>query len=80
MVAPRLGTQSRRLPPPGAPGITLQTAGMERQTRSQPAARHWLTHQKFRFKRVFSPVGSLGCTKQDSGPQTRLLAARLGRP
>lgn len=30
MVAPRLGTQSRGSPPPGAPGISLQTAGMER--------------------------------------------------
>ena len=39
-----------------------------------------IVSQKFSFKRVFSPVGSLGCTKQDSGPQTRLLAARLGRP
>lgn len=79
MVAPRLGTQSRRLPPPGAPRITLQTAGMETETRSQAAARHWLTHQKVSLKREFSPVGSVGCMKQDSGPQIRLLAARRGR-
>lgn len=51
--------------PRGAPGIPLQTAGME--TRSQAhhlrdgaAARRWLTHQKISFKTEFSPVGNAG--------------------
>lgn len=71
--------------PPGLPGIPLQTAGMERLAPRLTisgvgaAARHWLIHQKITFKREFSPVGNVGCAEQDSGPQIRLLEARLGR-
>lgn len=61
--------------PPGAPGISLQTAGMESLARrlttsgAGAAARNWLIHQKMTFKREFSPVGNVGCAEEDSGPQ-----------
>lgn len=76
MVAPRLGTQSRRLPAPGrapsspdrgmeplAPGLTLSGAGA--------AARNWLKHQKSSFKREFSPVGIAGCALRSETPDLK---------
>lgn len=85
MVARRLGTQSRRLPALGAPGSPPQTSATERLAPGSPSP-GWgcsqaLAHtSKGSLKREFSPVGSLGCSEQESGPQTRLLAPRLGRP
>lgn len=74
MVAPRLGAAG--LQPRGAPGVPLQTAGME--TRSQAhhlrdgaAARRWLAHQKIRFKAECSPVGDVVCAERASGPPAR---------